>query len=1244
MSKRGQNPHFDPDWYLATYPDVRASGVDPYRHYLRHGAVEGRDPSPAFSTSYYLERYEDVRRSGVNPLVHFWKHGEAEGRRPLPAILPDATGGDHPHLTVDRDWYLSRNHDVREAGIDPVAHYFCNGEREGRAPNPYFDPKFYLDLYGDVRASGMGALEHYARFGLAQGRLPKRGKLEPRGGKSILFVGHDGYPAGAQRVLLEIIRWFVDHTAYDIRILLLGSGDLSNEYGRLAPCFSIGKSLDEDEDAIRRFLTPQPDIIYCNTVVSGRLFQGSIRDLLKDSICFAHSHELGGVVRLFETEFRQLAAVADFWIAASPASGDYLRQSAATAGKPVRTIPAFISPSSLSAEERRALRIRERRRLDIDQDAFLVLGCGTLNIRKDPGIFLETARTLCRQLSWQKLAFLWIGDGEMRADLERAVQDLGLADRFKLLGYHSDAANLMNVGDLFFLSSQEDPFPLVVLEAAQFSIPTVAFRGATGMEGFLESGGILVEERSPAAAAAAITSLVASAERRGVLGEAARRELQREHTVAVQAPRILATMQEAGCVPAVSVVVPNYNHERFISRRLDSILEQSVKDVEVIVLDDASTDGSLAAIQPYLSDPRVRLVANGANSGSLFRQWRRGLELAKSDIVWIAESDDECDHEFLRMLLPKMSRPDVKIAFGWTDVIDENSRLVSDGVRPYLDRVWPGFGHEAFTMPGARFVNAGFGAVSAIVNASGALLRKSALLPSLEDATRYRMCGDWRIYLQALLDGTVVYEPKAVNRFRRHSQSAVHRLEGTDTYFRERLEIARYVVTHYRTTVALRRRIRFELDHEAERFAGRYDPSLRLEISAVGNRPFKPDYVDGSIHVCFYVHGLLFSKGGIERLVALLSSGLLERGYRVSIACRPQANACPIYHLRSGVEVFPVDIERQSGRNALRSHLIHEAVDVFIPMLSESLFEQALSAAEGSGCRIIASEHNNPWVIEERWWSRERRLAAFNRVDAIHLVSGRYLASLPEEQRGKAQVIGQPVDAAFVSATRRLGAARRVVGIGRLAPQKRFDLLIDAFAQVADEFPDWELDIYGEGELRAPLERRIADQSLTGRVRLPGTTTDMVSVLEQSDIFVLSSEFEGAGLALIEAMAAGVPAVGFAGCFGNEDFITDGVNGLLAAEFSATSLAQCLRRLMASQAERESLGAAAREIAGDHELGSILDRWEALIADVHLADARPLDVAQSSNVNAGSSPHIARDGLAWSNDNPRRPENTPNLA
>lgn len=163
-------PHFDKEFYISRNPDVREAKVDPLTHYLRLGWKEGRDPNDQFSTSYYLTSNPDVQAAKVNPLVHYVAYGKNEGR----AIKsPQAAHGQGTHALAehfDEDFYISQNPDVRNANIDPLAHYLSIGWQEGRDPSERFSTTHYLRSNPDVMAAQINPLVHYVTHGIAEGR------------------------------------------------------------------------------------------------------------------------------------------------------------------------------------------------------------------------------------------------------------------------------------------------------------------------------------------------------------------------------------------------------------------------------------------------------------------------------------------------------------------------------------------------------------------------------------------------------------------------------------------------------------------------------------------------------------------------------------------------------------------------------------------------------------------------------------------------------------------------------------------------------------------------------------------------------------------------------------------------------------------------------------------------------------------------------------------------------------------
>ena len=171
--------------------------------------------------------------------------------------------------------------------------------------------------------------------------------------------------------------------------------------------------------------------------------------------------------------------------------------------------------------------------------------------------------------------------------------------------------------------------------------------------------------------------------------------------------------------------------------------------------------------------------------------------------------------------------------------------------------------------------------------------------------------------------------------------------------------------------------------------------------------------------------------------------------------------------------------------------------------------------------------------------------------------------------------------------------------MGRLERQKGFDRLLEPFAQIAPSHPDWDLVIFGEGPERQELESQVKKLGLDGRVLLPGITTDPASELAASHVMAFPSRYEGFPNALAEGLAAGLPAVGFAGVSGVEDLIVDRETGLLVDPAQEKfALADALTQLMEDSDLRSRLGAQAKREAEKWRPEIICDRWESLLVAV----------------------------------------------
>jgi glycosyltransferase involved in cell wall biosynthesis len=171
-----------------------------------------------------------------------------------------------------------------------------------------------------------------------------------------------------------------------------------------------------------------------------------------------------------------------------------------------------------------------------------------------------------------------------------------------------------------------------------------------------------------------------------------------------------------------------------------------------------------------------------------------------------------------------------------------------------------------------------------------------------------------------------------------------------------------------------------------------------------------------------------------------------------------------------------------------------------------------------------------------------------------------------------------------------------IVAAGRYAPEKGYDRLIDAFAAVAPEHPDWSLRIFGHGPLHAELQDQVRRLGLEAQVQLPGLAEDIEAELRAGSIFALSSIHEGLPMALAEAMACGVPCVAFDCAAGVREIITDGQDGIVVQPRNVPALADALRTLMDDDDLRHRLGAAARRSVRRFTPDAIAAEWEDVFA------------------------------------------------
>ena len=594
----------------------------------------------------------------------------------------------------------------------------------------------------------------------------------------LLFVGHDAHRHGAQLLTLHLVRLFARRFGYRVRLWLLGDGALRPDYEALAEVERLDPEPEHLVPAARRLRAEGIDQAIVNTVVSAAVLPALDQAGMKT---LALIHELPQLIqeRGLVDNARAVAAHATTVLFAA----DTVRQAFATLAPLVsartRVLPQGIYQDLTAPADARA---QVARALGLPADAILVINVGYGDTRKGFDLFLDTARLTVT--ADPRFHFLWLGQVESgwQPRLERERQRAPLIGHLHQLAFTPDVGRYYAAADIFLLSSREDPFPSVVLEALACGVPVVAAAGTGG------HGELLADPLNGTLAGACGEVQALDLALRDLAAGEAQDPSRRARRAATARARFdfvaygwELLRQLAPGLQCVSVVVPNYNYARYLRARLASILGQSYPVFEILVLDDASTDDSTQVVAACQRDwdRDITLIVNDRNSGSVFAQWRQGIDRARGDLLWIAEADDLAMPDFLASLAPRFAAtPSLTMAFVDAAQIDSAGQRLGDSYAAYCGEYSALDFHRDFSVSGATFLTQGLGVRNTVLNVSGVLFRRAALVAALArvgtELERWTIAGDWRLYCELCrAGGEVHYVAQPLNQHRRHAASVV---------------------------------------------------------------------------------------------------------------------------------------------------------------------------------------------------------------------------------------------------------------------------------------------------------------------------------------------------------------------------------------------------------------------------------------------------------------------------------------
>lgn len=773
---------FDQDYYLASNADVSALGVDPLKHYMLHGWREGRNPSALFSTSKYLGENPDVAAARVNPLVHYLRNGQLEGRsiashsrvRNVSAVVGSNKPAEHvvsapqvfdqtPQAVIDAQveiikksgmfdetYYFAMYPDLLGSNTDPIRHYCDSGWREGRNPSDDFDTRSYLETYKDIQAADINPFWHYVVAGASEQRIAVPG-MTLRYQENIRFGSVDT----------------------DIKLLALY---VTPQWDKLRDARSSAKGGAR--------LLPDEYLGFYDPLDSG---------VLGKQAQLAKAHGLYGFCFQWEGDAALVDVQQPVDVFFDHADIDF-------------NFCVKISASAEKLPTRIAEIVCDKRYMCIDGRPVIVVEPAIDDLVKS----LEDLRSVLAKLNIT--AYLIVQS--VHADDQTQVKKLTeLCDAVLDL----PVAPVPGETGTFVPQSKNGlssiPYSVVVANGISRtkSAPLQAFPVYHGVSLARDESAItpespLVYTRFTAGeyrrwVEAAISSArgIHAADRRLVFVNAWNDWSQ---GLFLEPDRVagFGRINETSCtllniesnmlMPKVSVIVPNFNHERFLRRRLDSIYGQTYQNIEVILMDDCSSDQSRAVLSEYAErypDVTIKLF-NETNSGGVFRQWAKGIKAATGDLVWVAESDDYCDEQFLQALVRCFDDEAVMLAYARCEFVTSDEVVIENEFHRYVGDLevaekWK----DSYVETAHNEVRTALGIKNTIPNASGVVFKRPVEMPLLDDETwlSMRVAGDWVFYLHLIRGGKIAYSIDGTNFFRRYDGSAAHTTYKREVFYRE---------------------------------------------------------------------------------------------------------------------------------------------------------------------------------------------------------------------------------------------------------------------------------------------------------------------------------------------------------------------------------------------------------------------------------------------------------------------------
>ena len=641
--------------------------------------------------------------------------------------------------------------------------------------------------------------------------------------------------------------------------------------------------------------------------------------------------------------------------------------------------------------------------------------------------------------------------------------------------------------------------------------------------------------------------------------------------------------------PLVSIVVPNFNHAPFLRQRLETIYAQSYKNFEVILLDDASTDSSRDILKEFHAQhaDNTRLVFNEKNSGGVFNQWRKGIEEARGDLIWIAESDDFSAENFLSELVPAFADDAIQLAFCRTDFIQDDQKIFT--TEHYLVDL-PAFDwKKSFAMTAAEFVAQGFGVKNIIPNVSGVLFRKRKTFPEL--CLGMKLCGDWAFYLDTIKGGCVYYSPNATNFYRVHKNSTSLKIQKEPRYFIEHERIAEFVAENYRVPAEVHE---VHFNKLEEHFFGYYggknisELEKLFDVKKILRGVRKPNILMGVFAM---------SIGGGETFPLILANELSRRGFAVTVLDFQMADELPDVRKKLDATIPLIRLNETGG--------LAEVVEQF----KIDLIHTHHGATDSATSYVVESKPDLRHIVTLHGMYEAADVDYLKKilervkksVDTFIYIADKNLIPFKQNNFGREEIfrkIGNGLEQVPISPVPRADLnipeeAFVACVVSRAIPQKGWQAAIDA-VKLANKTGGRRIDLIlvGAGEMYDKLKGRVPEF-----VHLVGFKENVRDYLAAADVGLLPSEYAGESfpLLIIDSFFAGRPVV--SSNLGEVPAMIEGagvVFNLVEGRVPVVELAKILRELADNSEAYDKIKSSVEGVAKKFSIEHVAEKYIAV--------------------------------------------------